>query len=242
MDIKTIVLGKICELNNIFCNFRKKEKIILSELKELNEIKKRSFKRTEMSDHLVNLFRESLLKNPKLIVELGVNTGESTFVFERVAKLTNAKLVSVDITDCSNVTSWKDWLFVKKDDIEFSKEFTSWCSKNKITPKINILFIDTSHLFNHTVKEIESWFPHLSEDAKVIFHDTNLKKVFKRRDGSMGLGFENHRGVIRGIEKYFKCKFNEEKSFTLFKDNWLIKHEPNCNGLMILDKFPKESK
>jgi predicted O-methyltransferase YrrM len=88
-----------------------------SGLRELDEIKKHSRVRSEISDHLVTLFTESLSVKPRLIVELGVENGRSTLVFERVARLFNSKLISVDIQDCSGASSYKDWIFVQKDDI-----------------------------------------------------------------------------------------------------------------------------
>ena len=190
-----------------------------------------------MSDHLVTLFRESMILKPKLIVELGILTGESTFVLERVAKLNSSKFVSVDITDFSRVCSYEDWSFIHKSDVDFAKEFKEWCKKKKIKSEIDILFIDTSHMYAHTKEEIRLWFPFLSKKGKVIFHDTNLKRTYFRKDGSMGLGFANKRGVIRGLENYFGKKFNEKSSFIDYQKGWFIKHLPNSNGLTILERM-----
>lgn len=205
-------------------------------LKDLEELKKQSIRRTDISDHLVTLFVESLSAKPKVIVELGVRGGESTFVLERVAKLCNSTLISVDIEDCFGICSYKNWLFVQSDDIEFAKIFEDWCKEREIQPKIDVLFIDTTHIFEHTVQEIENWFPFLADEAKVFSHDTNLKRLFFRRDGSMGAGWNNKRGVIRAIEKYFGNAFNEKRDFTEFKKGWRIKHFSNCNGFTILEK------
>lgn len=115
-----IVMGKsilwyqisILRLYNGLIDFllllRGSKKYTLSDLKEFDEVKKRAFNRTDINDHLVTLFVESLEIKPKLIVELGVRGGESTFVLERVAKLCGAKLVSVDIRDYSNVSSYEN--------------------------------------------------------------------------------------------------------------------------------------
>lgn len=250
------ILFLISTIYNVFIDLKHSKKLISRSSKELNEIKthlgtgrnvrlileqleeikKRSIKRTDISDHLVTLFVESLSVNPRLIVELGVRGGESTFVLERVAKLCDSALVSVDIEDCSDISSYKNWIFVQSDDIEFAKRFKNWCKEHEVQPKIDVLFIDTSHIFEHTVQEIENWFPFLSEKSKVLFHDTNLKKLFFRRDGSMGVGWNNKRGVIRAIEKYLGKGFNEEEDFTEFRNGWLIKHHASCNGLTILEK------
>jgi len=204
---------------------------------ELNEIKKRSIVKTDMSDHLETLFIESLSVKPKLVVELGVKKGESTFALEHVAKLWGSKLVSVDIEDCSDVSSYENRIFVQKDDIEFAQEFEDWCKKHMIEPQIDILFVDTSHLFEHTCQEIESWFPFLSNKSKVFFHDTNLKDIYPRKDGSIGIGWDNERGVIRALEKYFNTPFNEGKNFVDLRNGWLIKHYYYCCGFTILEKM-----
>ncbi|GBD89364.1 cephalosporin hydroxylase [bacterium BMS3Abin04] len=238
-DPKKAAWFLIIKINNTLIDMKTHKSYVSSDLKELNEIKERSTALTDMSSHVETLFIESLAVKPKLIVELGIRTGESTFVLERVAKLCRSKLVSVDIEDCSHISSYKEWLFIQKDDIEFAKKFENWCKINRIEPKIDILFIDTSHLFEHTLQEIKFWFPLLSNRSKVFFHDTNLKKVYRRKDGSMGTthGFYNERGVIRALDKYFNKSFNEKENFVDFRNGWLIKHHSYCSGFTILEKI-----
>jgi hypothetical protein len=77
------------------------------------------------------------------------------------------------------------------DDIAFAQEFKCFCEVNIIKPQIDILFIDTSHLYVHTVQEIQSWFPFLTLHSKVIFHDTKMKELFHRKNGSTGYGWNN---------------------------------------------------
>lgn len=194
-------------------------------------------KRTDISDHLETLFLESLDINSKLIVELGVGDGESTFVLERVARFWGAGLVSVDIEDCRDVSSYAKRIFVKQDDISFAGIFKDWCRERMLAPEIDILFIDTSHLYDHTVAEISSWFPFLAERSKVFFHDTNMKAVFSRRDGTTGQGWDNERGVIRAIEEYFETSFDESSDFSAALNGWLIRHYAICNGFMVMERY-----
>ena len=205
----------------------------------LEAIRQRSQRQTDICDHLETLFLECLNLPSKLIVELGVGVGESTFVLENVARLWNARLVSVDIADCKKVLSYYKRDFVQMDDIAFAREFPHFCEVHNIEPMIDILFIDTSHLYDHTVQEIQSWFPFLSAHTKVIFHDTNMKEIFHRKDGSTGRGWNNERGVIRAIEEYFNRNFNEETDFVEIIDGWFIQHYAHCNGLMILERYGK---
>jgi cephalosporin hydroxylase len=215
-----------------------KEKISGKTLKKyLGDIQNRAMvRKTDISDHLAMLFTESLNIESKLIVELGVGDGESTFVLERVANLWGAKLVSVDIDDRAEVSSFKDRIFVQLDDISFAAEFPDWCRRRGFEPVINILFVDTSHLYDHTVAEIRSWFPYLASRCKVFFHDTNMSEVFVRKDGSTGKGWDNQRGVIRAIEEHMDTTFNEKVDFALEYRGWFIRHYTICNGFMIMER------
>ena len=220
-------------------NLKSKNSYNMSNHNELNEIKKRSLIRNDISDHLVTLFIEALSIKPKLMVELGVRGGESTFVLERVAKLCNSNLVSVDIEDCSHISSLSNWLFFQGDDIEFANNFEKWCDNHDIKPIIDVIFIDTNHLYEHTIKEIHQWFPFLSNNSKVFFHDTNCNGIYFRKDGSMGIGWNNKRGVTRALETYFNKKYNEKKDFIDFRKGWIINHHAFCNGFTILTKIDK---
>jgi cephalosporin hydroxylase len=206
-------------------------------VKLLEKIRHRArTKKTDISDHLGSLFVECLNIESKLIVELGVGDGESTFVFERVAALWGAKLVSVDIENRASVSKFKDRIFVHSDDIAFAGEFPGWCRRKHIEPAIDILFIDTSHLYEHTVAEIRAWFPYLAPRCKVFFHDTHMGPVFTRKDGSTGIGWDNQRGVIRAIEEYLGIQMDEKTDFIREHGGWFIRHVAICNGFMILER------
>jgi cephalosporin hydroxylase len=202
---------------------------------ELNEILQRAGKRTDISDHLPTLFQESLSIQPRVIVELGVRDGESTFVFQRVAKCCGARGVSVDIEPFTDRESDERWKFVQSDDIAFAKRFPAWCRENGFPDGIDILFIDTTHFYEHTVREIKHWFPLFAPPAKVFFHDTNLRRIYFRKDGSMGVAWTN-RGVTEALENYLGKRFDEKRDFTDSVNGWSIKHFANCSGLTILSR------
>jgi hypothetical protein len=228
----------VAAIYNAIVDSMRTEPFLPSGWRELDEIKERSMKRTDISDHLVSLFVEAMAIRPNLIVELGVRGGESTFAFERVARLCGSKLVSVDVDDCSVASSFEGWRFEKSDDVDFAKRFESWCRDHLITAAIDVLFIDTSHLLAHTVEEIKYWFPFLSDKAKVFLHDTNCKKIYFRKDGSIGAGWNNQRGVIAALENFFGKRLNERKCFVDWAKGWTIRHYPYCAGLTILERLP----
>jgi hypothetical protein len=197
---------------------------------DLSQVRSRARARSDINDHLETLFLEALSVRPRVLVELGVRGGESTFVLERVARLCGAALVSIDLEDCSGASAYERWTFLQQDDVEAG---LAWGG-----PPIDVLFVDTSHLYDHTRREIEAWFPHLSDRAKAFFHDTNLRRFYFRKDGTMGLAWDNERGVIRAIEEHLGASFDERRDFVDLVGGWMIKHHAKCNGFTVLEALP----
>jgi cephalosporin hydroxylase len=204
---------------------------------ELREIRELASKRSDINEHLETIFAEGLLCRPRLIVELGVRGGDSSFVFDRVARLCRATVVGVDIDDCSKVYAGEGRFFFQGDDVTFASHFAEFCSQKCIGSSVDLLFVDTSHYYEHTVQEIANWFPLLSPWAKVMFHDTNVRPSGRRKDGSFEVGWDNQRGVIRAIEQYLGININENREYLGLSGGYLIRHWPHCNGLTIIDRL-----
>lgn len=230
------LLNSWIAMHNAVVRRRLPKSVPASDLAELEEIRQRTLLDTDISDHLPRLFAEALTAYPKLIVELGVRGGDSTFVLERVAKLSGAKWISVDIADCASASSYPEWMFVQSDDITFASAFPAFCAERGIVPEIDVLFIDTSHLYDHTVQELASWFPHLGCRAKVLLHDTNQRRLGRRKDGRLMAGIDN-RGVIAALESYFQCSFDADHDFVTILSGWVIRHTAYSNGFTVLQKI-----
>lgn len=71
----------------------------------------------------------------------------------------------------------------------------------------------------------------------MLFHDTNLNLFYRRRDGSIGNGWDNHRGVIAAIEGYLNVSWNEKQHFVDMKNEWLTRHWPNSCGFTVLERL-----
>lgn len=204
--------------------------------------KEPKFPRHEISDYLHQLYFDALIAEPKLIVELGTNHGLSTRVLLAAAENIGATLLSIDINDCSgidiNEKYKKKWCFEQCDDVYFAQhKFDHWKSDKGIDGKVDLLFIDSSHMYDHTVREIKAWFPKLSDRATVIFHDTNVRTFYWRHDNSFGIAWNNNRGVIRAIEEYLKTPLNEKVNFVGCIQGWAIKHDPLCAGYTIMKRI-----
>jgi predicted O-methyltransferase YrrM len=195
---------------------------------------------SDISDHLSALFFFAVNANPKLIVELGTRGGESTRALLAAAAVTDATMLSVDIEDCEGLDlPHRDrWNFVKADDVAFAKNgFPQWCAEKGLEPVADVVFIDTSHLYEHTRQEIAVWSPLLSPNGTMLFHDTNMGHgLTARLDQSICIGWDNSRGVIRAVEEFLGKKYDENRFFTDITNGFLVMHYAHCNGLTVMKK------
>lgn len=202
-------------------------------------------KNTDISSHLPTLFVHCVNSNPSLVVEAGVRGGESTVPLQKACEYCKGKLIGIDIlqsaaTAYSSIPNAK---FLCMDDMNFATYYRNSEFKKD---GIDIIFIDTSHLYQHTLQEITQFVPLLKEDGMLLFHDSNVTPLnnnvaYTRLNGSMDSAPGNTRGVTQAIKEYFSIDFNEYTytNFTFTKDAtaWNITHYPFCNGLTMIKKI-----
>ena len=202
---------------------------------------------SDISDHLPTIFADIVGAQPRLIVELGTRGGESTKTILGAAAHSDARVLSIDIDDCKGVAvadSLKArWEFIQADDVAFGRErFREWCAAKGIAPSIDVLFIDTSHLYEHTVAEIAQWEGFVPEGGIILFHDTNLRRTARTVGNKLlDFGWDNERGVIRAIEEFLGRRYDEGAFFVDTRKGWLVRHHPNNYGLTLLRRLPATS-
>lgn len=172
---------------------------------------------TDIHQHLVTLHNLVTSIAAKTVIELGVNTGESTVAFLEAVEATQGQLYSVDIQllpatkvmlESYGITG--RWNFTLQNDLEYVK---TWPADKKA----DLIFIDTSHTFDHTTKEIAAYEPILRPGGIMVFHDT--------------ISF--YEGVQKPINNFLK------KHGGLYErkpNGWQYENKTNCNGLAILRK------
>ena len=233
-----------CNLFNI-SKIKKHEKIykennFLNDSPHFSDVKNKRLKsNNDICNHFDNLFYEVTCHKPKFILELGVRKGESTYVFNKIQKVLNNKFVSVDIEDCSNVINDPNWIFIKNDSIKFLQNFNKWSQNNANSAKPDVIFVDTSHLYEETLQEIKLSTETISDNGAIIFHDTNHNHLTSLENGIVynKYNYRPQLGVKLALENYFKCKFNFKNQFIIIKEGWLIKHYPESFGLTIMRKL-----
>ncbi len=198
---------------------------------------------SDISDHLNLLFHRVVERRPRLIVELGTRGGASTRALLAGAEVVDALVLSVDLDDCGTLPlpHGERWRFIRGDDVAFGESgFREWAEGEGVEPRVDLLFLDTSHEYEHTKRELEVWLPHLAPEGVIMLHDTNMGEgIFTRLDGSVGHGWDNRRGVVRALEEALGAHLPENGHFVTRAGGYLIRHTPTCGGLTELTRLPK---
>jgi predicted O-methyltransferase YrrM len=165
----------------------------------------------EVRAHIWAIYFLARMAKAKLIVELGVRSGESTRALVAAANDLGADVRSIDIAGdayrVQEVTEsrgiqldWSRWLCCKCDSGDAASLFGVW--------SVDMLFVDTTHEFNQTRREIAAWSPKMRDSGIMAFHDTALDEP--NRDGVLPAirdflakspakwNFENHMNIAPG--------------------------------------------
>ena len=154
---------------------------------------------TDINEHLVTLELLARELRHKRILELGVDSGQSTLSFLRAAKAIGGHVVSVDITDCPKAKEKvaleglaDHWFFMRRDDMTLP-----W------SEPIDHLFIDTSHGYGHTLAELEKFEPYVVPGGVITMHDI--------------ISFP---GVQRAIDRYLDGR-RDLRQYSFYNNNGL---------------------
>lgn len=106
------------------------------------------------------------------VIELGVRAWNSTAAFLAAAQEQDGQLWSVDIAQPSVPAWWRDlpfWHLIVADDL--SPAALAACPDDA-----DVLFIDTSHGYGHTLAELRAWAPKVKPGGVILLHDTDMSE------------------------------------------------------------------
>jgi predicted O-methyltransferase YrrM len=115
---------------------------------------------------------DTALRYPHVaVLELGTRSGVSTTAFLAAAEQAGGHVWSVD-TDGSLIPGWWHesslWTFICGDDLLVELPDCQF----------NVVLIDTSHRYEHTLAELRRFIPLVTPGGAVFLHDTTLPGVF----------------------------------------------------------------
>lgn len=102
-----------------------------------------------------------------VVIELGVRAANSTVAWLAGLEATGGYLWSVDVAAAMTAIDHDRWTFVQGDDMHPAV-------MADLPPKADILFIDTSHQYQHTLAELRLYGPLVRAGGRIVLHDTEL--------------------------------------------------------------------
>lgn len=129
---------------------------------------------SDIQEYLPFLYETARSYDQVRVLELGSRKGNSTLAFLAAAEETGGHVWSGDIDD---VRLFPDgigpfarhprWTFVRGDDMDVTVQ-------SLLPARCDVLFIDTSHEYEHTLAELRAYMPRVAEGGVALFHDTNV--------------------------------------------------------------------
>ena len=134
---------------------------------------------------------------------------------------------------------------VRGDSADAAADYPLWVADRsdlKLSETVDMLFIDTSHTYGDTVRELAAWGPLMSDRAAIVLHDTNMPASlsYHVKDGSTGQSWDNDRGVIRAVAEFVGAQWDEtgwyDSGALPLRSGWRVSHDPTSCGLTILTR------
>jgi predicted O-methyltransferase YrrM len=101
------------------------------------------------------------------VIELGTRTGVSTIAW-LYALEGKGHLTSVDLDGKPPIGDYPHWTFIQGDDLSMKV-------LERLKPA-DIVFIDTSHLYDHTIVELNTYLDLVKPGGRIVCHDTRLRR------------------------------------------------------------------
>lgn len=101
------------------------------------------------------------------VIELGTRTGVSTIAWLYALEGTGT-LTSVDLDPKPDIGDHEHWTFIQGDDLA--------PSVLAMLDPADIIFIDTSHHYEHTIQELNTYLPFVKPGGRIVCHDTQLRR------------------------------------------------------------------
>ena len=175
----------------------------INKLRENSKVKSES---RFAANQLLEMHLEALERENPIIVELGVDKGQSTRVFlNAISDKSNARLISIDIKDCKQAINSSSWEFVQQDSVDIESLLLK---KPIIKDGIDILYVDSLHTQSHVLKEVYSYFEYIKPNGVIYFDDIDSGPYMSgQRKDSISAEISN-RKIFDLLEAIFRSNYS----------------------------------
>ncbi len=125
---------------------------------------------SDINEHLPRFVDICAELEAQKIIELGTRGGVSTIGWLYGVKWTGGHVWSVDI-DPAPTLEVPYWTFVQGDDLD-PRVFA------RLPSLVDVVFVDTTHAFEDTLAELNTYIYKVRPGGRMVLHDTELAKPF----------------------------------------------------------------
>jgi cephalosporin hydroxylase len=117
--------------------------------------------------HLPRFVDLVMAREARHVIELGTRSGVSTIAWLYALEQTGGRLTSVDIDEKPGIGDHDHWTFIQGDD----------CDPDLFAglEPADIVFVDTSHWYEHTLRELNLYRWLVNPGGIIVCHDTELQ-------------------------------------------------------------------
>jgi predicted O-methyltransferase YrrM len=159
---------------------------------------------TDIQGHLDYLAEAVIDVDARAVLELGVREGVSTIALLYGLLVTGGHLWSVDTDEHQLVGTYPHWTFLVADD-------RSPTARAATPLALDLLFIDTSHEYDHTLTELRTYAPRVRPGGRVLLHDTD----WDAREGGLPEPYPVRRALDAYCAETDQTWVNREGSYGL---------------------------
>lgn len=164
---------------------------------------------SDINEHLPTMVDLVVSMGAQHVIELGTRSGVSTVAWLEGLRQTGGTLVSVDIDERPDIGDYPHWDFIQGNDLD--------PQVLAMLDTADIVFIDTSHHYLQTVRELNVYHHFVRRPGLIVLHDTELPVP---------------EGAPRSDPKYPVKRAVEE---FVAENNYAWTNHPNNFGLGIID-------
>ncbi len=165
----------------------------------------------KIATHHMKLFHLVASRQAPIVVELGVDKGQSTCILLTACEKQKGHLYSVDIRDCSDVAVSKHWTFIQANDLDIE---TILQAAPILMQGIDLLHIDSIHTAEHVTELLMKWFPYVKPEGYITFHDIDETPYKPGRRKQNRIHAKEFIGLATAVKNFFYA--NEEQLFLEF--------------------------
>lgn len=180
-----------------------------------------------VANQLLKLHQETKKRENVIILELGVDRGQSTKVFlNAIDDKDKSRLISIDIRDCSASASSDKWIFIQSDSTDENKIIEN---APILKNGIDILYVDSLHTRAHVFKEISTFYKYMNKGSVIFFDDIDSYPYMKgQRKDNVGIEISN-RKIKNLISEIFRANINDLSLTTYFGSTGLARLDKRCD-------------